>query len=125
MKSRKEVVENKWIFMKTVGIIGGLGPDTTAEFYLDLIFSCQKKDKNHRPSIIIASVPLPYAIEEDAISRNIGIDRCLPFLIAEARRLEQSGVHFIVMPCNSLHLFIEEIRKIAGFVGLICILIFI
>lgn len=29
--------------MKTVGIIGGLGPETTSEFYLDIVFSCQKK----------------------------------------------------------------------------------
>ena len=58
--------------MKTVGIIGGLGPETTSEFYLDVVFSCQKKDKTHRPLIIIASVPLPYKIEEDVISKNIG-----------------------------------------------------
>ena len=44
--------------MKTVGIIGGLGPETTAEFYLDIIFSCQKKNKTQRPPIIISSVPL-------------------------------------------------------------------
>lgn len=97
--------------MKTVGIIGGLGPETTSEFYLDLVFSCQKKDKTHRPSIIIASVPLPYKIEEDAISKNIGIERCLPFLITEAKILEKSGADFIVMPCNSLHIYIKEIRN--------------
>ena len=97
--------------MKTVGIIGGLGPETTSEFYLDLVFSCQKKDRTHRPSVVIASVPLPYQIEEDAISKNIGIERILPFLINEAKRLEKSGVDFIVMPCNSLHVFIKEIRS--------------
>ena len=97
--------------MKTVGIIGGLGPETTSEFYLDLIFSCQTKERTHRPSILIASVPLPYAIEEDAISKNIGIERFLPFLISEARRLEKAGADFIVMPCNSLHIFIKEIRN--------------
>jgi len=97
--------------MKTIGIIGGLGPETTSEFYLDIVFSCQKKDRTARPSIIIASVPLPYKIEEDAISKNIGIERCLPFLIEEAKRLEKSGADFIVMPCNSLHIFIEDIRK--------------
>ena len=96
--------------MKTVGIIGGLGPETTSEFYLDLVFSCQKKAKKHRPSIIIASVPLPYKIEEDAISKNEGIEKCLPFLVSEAKRLEKSGADFIVMPCNSLHIFIKEIR---------------
>lgn len=97
--------------MKTVGIIGGLGPETTSEFYLDLVFSCQKKDKTRRPPIIITSTPLPYAIEEDAISKNIGIERCLPFLINETKRLERSGADFIVMPCNSLHIFIKEIRN--------------
>ena len=51
-----------------------------------------------------------YEIEEDAISKNIGIERCLPFLISGAKRLEKAGVDFIVMPCNSLHVFIKEIR---------------
>jgi len=97
--------------MKTVGIIGGLGPETTSEFYLDMVFSCQKKDKTHRPAIIISSVPLPYNLEEDAISKNSGIERFLPFLINEAKRLEKAGADFIVMPCNSLHIFIKEIRE--------------
>tara|TARA_Y100000310_G_scaffold340956_2_gene438509 strand:- start:3612 stop:4301 length:690 start_codon:yes stop_codon:yes gene_type:complete len=97
--------------MKTVGIIGGLGPETTAEFYLDLVFSCQKKDKTNRPPIIISSVPLPYKIEEDAIAKNQGIERIKPFLIKEAKRLEKSGADFIVMPCNSLHIFYEDICK--------------
>ena len=97
--------------MKPIGIIGGLGPETTSEFYLDIVFSCQKKDKTARPSVIIASVPLPYKIEEDAISKNIGIERCLPFLVSEAKRLEKAGADFIVMPCNSLHIFIKDIRN--------------
>ena len=97
--------------MKKVGIIGGLGPETTSKIYLDLIFSCQNRNKMHRPSIIISSVPLPYLIEKEAISKNIGIDRCLPFIINEAKILEKSGADFIVMPCNSLHIFIKEIRN--------------
>ncbi|MEI6352367.1 MAG: amino acid racemase [Candidatus Nomurabacteria bacterium] len=97
--------------MKSVGIIGGVGPETTSEFYLNVVFSCQKINRTNRPSVVIASVPLPYQIEDDAISKNIGIERCLPFLIQEAQRLEKSGVDFLVMPCNSLHIFIEDIRK--------------
>ncbi|MDP3724539.1 MAG: amino acid racemase [bacterium] len=96
--------------MKTVGIIGGLGPETTSEFYLDLVFSCAKKDKTARPAIIISSVPLPYQIEEDAILTGKGIERLIPYLTQEAQRLEKAGADFIVMPCNSLHVFIKEIR---------------
>lgn len=97
--------------MKTVGVIGGLGPETTAEFYLDIVFSCQKKSKVHRPGIVISSVPLTYQIEEDMIMKNLGAEKLLPYLVAEAKRLEKSGVDFIVMPCNSLHIFIDDIRK--------------
>jgi aspartate racemase len=96
--------------MKSVGVIGGLGPETTSNFYLEVLFGCQKVNKIRRPLIVIGSVPLEFEIERDAIGRNIGIERCLPFLVAEAKRLESSGVDFLVMPCNSLHVFIDEIR---------------
>ena len=100
--------------MKSVGIIGGLGPETTAEFYLEVIFRCQKLDGTRRPSIIIASVPLPFEIERDLIAANTGKERYIPFLASEAKRLEKSGADFIVMPCNSLHVFIDQIRASVG-----------
>lgn len=97
--------------MKTVGIIGGLGPETTSEFYLDIVFGTYKKSNEQRPAVIISSVPLPYQIEADLIERNEGGDRYIPYLTEEAKRLEKSGADFLVMPCNSLHVFINEIRE--------------
>jgi len=97
--------------MKTVGIIGGLGPETTSEFYLDIIFGTYKQSKEQRPGILISSVPLPYEIEADLIERNEGAERYIPYLTKEAKRLEDSGADFLVMPCNSLHVFIEDIRN--------------
>ena len=96
--------------MKSVGVIGGLGPETTAEFYLEVVFGCQKRNTTQRPLIVISSVPLLFEIERDLIANNTGKERYIPFLVDEARRLEKSGVDFLVMPCNSLHVFIEEIR---------------
>ena len=106
--------KNKKI-MKTVGIIGGLGPETTSEFYLDIVFSCFKKSKIQRPGIIIASVPLPYKIEEDLITKNRGAKKYIPYLVDEAQSLIVAAKDFIVMPCNSLHVFIKEIRNAVGF----------
>lgn len=97
--------------MKSVGIIGGLGPETSAEFYLEVIFGCQKINKDFRPLILISNVPLPFAIERDLIKNNKGIERYIPYLTNEAKRLEKSGVDFLVMPCNSLHIFINQIRE--------------
>lgn len=96
--------------MKSVGIIGGVGPETTANFYLEVIFRCQKLNEARRPSIVIGSIPLIFEIERDLIAHNSGIERYIPFLQDEAIRLEKAGVDFLVMPCNSLHVFIDEIR---------------
>tara|TARA_Y100000310_G_scaffold322901_1_gene382575 strand:+ start:730 stop:1422 length:693 start_codon:yes stop_codon:yes gene_type:complete len=97
--------------MKSVGIIGGLGPETTAKFYLELISSCQIYNKKAYPRILISSVALPYKIEKEAMVENKNIRKCLPFLLSEAKSLEKAGADFLVMPCNSLHVFIEDIRK--------------
>ena len=96
--------------MKTVGIIGGLGPETTSEFYSEISFACQEKDKANRPPILIYSVPISYAVEEDAIAKGKGEERLIPLLTDAAKRLEKAGADFLVMPCNSLHEFINEIR---------------
>jgi len=97
--------------MKTVGIIGGLGPETTSEFYLEIIFGCYQKNKENRPPILIWNVPLEYKIEEDLLTKATGEERYIPYLIDAAKRLEKGGADFLVMPCNSLHIFIEEIRN--------------
>ena len=97
--------------MKTVGVIGGVGPETTAEFYLELIFGCYQKNKVSRPPILIWNIPLPYKIEEDLITKSEGEERYVPYLIEAAQLLEKSGADFLVMPCNSLHIFIDKIRK--------------
>ncbi len=96
--------------MKTVGIIGGLGPETTSEFYLRIISLCHQKNKTARPPILMWSIPLDYQIEEDLITKAIGEERYVPYLVEAAKRLENGGADFIVIPCNSVHVFINEVR---------------
>jgi aspartate racemase len=58
----------------------------------------------------MAQVPLDLDVEREFLAANKGAERYLPFLLKEAKRLEKSGVDFLVMPCNSLHMFINELR---------------
>lgn len=97
--------------MKTAGIIGGLGPETTAEFYQEVNFSCYQLNKTNRPPLLIWNVPLEYQIEQDLLVNNTGQERYIPFLVDAAQRLEKGGADFLVMPCNTLHIFIKEIRE--------------
>ena len=97
--------------MKTVGIIGGLGPEATSKFYLQLVSACSNRGEQTHPPILIYSVPLPLQIEKECIVKGQSEEKCVPYLIQAAKTLEQGGTDFLVMPCNSLHVFIEEIRK--------------
>mgnify|MGYP001608487506 CR=1 FL=1 len=97
--------------MKTLGIIGGLGPETTANFFMEVILSCAELNKLHRPSILIANVPIEFKLEEDFIKHSKGKRKLLSLLIDSAIRLEKGGADFIVIPCNTVHVFIGEIRK--------------
>lgn len=97
--------------MKTVGIIGGLGPETTAEFYLQVIAKTKTLNPHQRPLMIIWNVPMDLVTEESFIRGNDESQTYLELLIDAAQKLEKAGADFLVIPCNSVHIFIEDIRQ--------------
>jgi aspartate racemase len=97
--------------MKTLWIIWGLWPETTAQFYLKINTFCEQKYGHRRPNIIISNVPIPYVWEREAIMGGVGLERILPLLIQEAQRLERAWADYIVMPCNSLHIFHSIVQQ--------------
>lgn len=97
--------------MKTVGIIGGFGPETTAAFQLEIVALCAAQKQRERPPILMWNTPIPLQIEEDLILKGKSADKFLPFLLSAAKRLETAGSDFLVFPCNTLHIFINQIRN--------------
>lgn len=95
--------------MKTLGIIGGLGPGTTAHFYLEVVFGCSKIT-NQRPKILISNVAVPLSIERELITEAKNARGILPFLLDSVKQLKDGGADVIVIPCNTVHTFISEIR---------------
>ncbi|MEK7551421.1 MAG: amino acid racemase [Patescibacteria group bacterium] len=98
--------------MKKLGIIGGLGPETTANFYKEVILSCSNLGIKHRPSILIANVPIDFELEKKFINHSQGKKEFLKLLTDAAISLEKGGADFIVIPCNTAHVFINEVRKV-------------
>jgi len=97
--------------MKTIGIIGGFGPETTAKFLMLLISLWQKKNPEKRPEILLWNAPVNNNIEREFISSGKNADKFLPLLKTGAKKLEKAGADFLVLPCNSLHIFIEDIKN--------------
>jgi aspartate racemase len=96
--------------MKTIGVLGGMGPESTALFYMQLIRQCQKqygaKYDEDFPEIFIYNLPIPDIVE--GIKKP---EATLSRLVYGAKKLEMWGADFIVMPCNTAHYFYEDVKK--------------
>ncbi|MCB9801606.1 MAG: aspartate/glutamate racemase family protein [Pseudomonadales bacterium] len=99
--------------MKTTGIIGGLGPDTTSKFYLQVIEKAKTVDPENRPPLLIWNVPMNLKEESAFIEGEDRQDYYLELLTEGVQKLEAGGADFIIILCNSVHVFIEDLRKIA------------
>jgi aspartate racemase len=101
--------------MKTLGIIGGLGPQTTSKVYLSVIDLIRKSGKDKYPPILIYNLPFPFIIENEAIIQGINSEKMVPYLIDSAKILEKGGANLGILPCNTLHKYISEIRESVKF----------
>ncbi len=92
---------------KTIGILGGMGPEATLQLYQQiLIHTPATTDQEHLHVIIDSNPKIPN--RTDAIMRP-GSPDPTPALCETARNLERSGVDFIIMPCNTAHIFLPAI----------------
>lgn len=101
--------------MKTLGIIGGVGPQTTSKVYLSLIELIRNNGGDKYPPILIYNLPFPFIIETEVIVQGINSEKMLPYLIDGANILEKGGADFGILPCNTLHKYINEIRQSVKF----------
>ena len=93
---------------KTIGILGGMGPEATAYFYELIIKNTRaEKDQEHIPVVIYADPGVP---ERTAAVLGKGPSP-LPRLLEGVRVLKEAGADFIVMPCVTAHHFYDEIMR--------------
>ncbi len=92
--------------MKTIGILGGMGPEAGLHFYnLILKFTAAKNDQDHIPVVLWSNPKIP---DRTKFILGKGKDP-LPYLIEGAVKLKKVGADFLVMPCITAHYFYEEI----------------
>ncbi len=96
--------------MRTAGIIGGLGPGTTAEFYMEIIQRARKVYPKTYPRILIHSIPVPFEVEQSIVAYGRGEEEMFPLLSEGVCRLEGSGADFAVIPCNTVHVFHSQLQ---------------
>jgi aspartate racemase len=91
--------------MATVGLVGGLGPESTVDYYERIIKGWERVDPTTAPSIVIDSLDPQRAL------RLVGADQqaFFEYLLTSVRRLLGAGVDFIAITANTPHLVFDEL----------------
>lgn len=92
-----------------LGILGGLGPYASAYFY-ELITTHTKAERDQDHINIILSSRASTPDRTDYILGRSD-ESPLPVMIRDAKALQQFGATAIVIPCNTAHYFIHEVRR--------------
>src|SRR6266849_3560553 len=94
--------------MKTVGIIGGIGPESTIEYYRGIIAAYRERQTDGSyPSIIIDSINLTILL--GLIMAN-ELDKAADHLVSEVQKLARAGVDFGVIAAGTPHIVFDEVR---------------
>ena len=95
--------------MKTIGIIGGIGPESTIEYYRFLIsrYRALKSDGSY-PSIIINSINLKKIV--DRITAN-HLAELTDDLVGEVERLARAGADFGLVAANTPHIVFDDLQR--------------
>jgi aspartate racemase len=91
--------------MTTVGLVGGLGPESTIDYYRRIIERWQRDDPKSSPPIVIDSLDSTFALNLVAQDRGAFTD----YLRGSIRRLIGAGVDFIAMTANTPHMVFDEL----------------
>jgi aspartate racemase len=94
--------------MKTLGMIGGVGPESTIDYYKLIIseYRERKRDGSY-PPIIINSIDLNKA--RDLVTAN-ALAELTGFLAVEVQRLARAGADFGLIAANTPHIVFDDIR---------------
>lgn len=95
--------------MKTVGVIGGIGPESTIEYYRFLISEYRSRvaDGSY-PSVLIDSIDLAKMLR---LIEAGELDAVTDYLAGEVLRLARAGADFAVLASNTPHIVFDDLRR--------------
>lgn len=95
--------------MKKIGIIGGIGPESTLDYYRGIIEAFRERSGGmNSPDIIIYSADLAELIQ---ILEAKALDRLVEWLLARVEALQRAGAEFAAIASNTPHVVFDELAR--------------
>jgi aspartate racemase len=93
--------------VRTLGIVGGIAPESTIEYYRLLVASYrERKPDGSAPSIVIDSIDLKKLLDLTAAGDLTGLTA---YLVGEVRRLARAGADVGLLAANTPHIVFDEV----------------
>ncbi|WP_415854287.1 aspartate/glutamate racemase family protein [Sinomonas sp. G460-2] len=90
-----------------IGILGGMGPAATADFYAKLVSHTRaRRDQDHPRTVIWSDPTIP-----DRTQAILGLgEDPTPWMLRGVKHLEEAGATLIAVPCNTAHAFVPALQ---------------
>jgi len=91
--------------MTRLGLVGGLGPESTIDYYRRIIDACRSRNPGSAPPIVIDSLDVNRAlwlVEHD-------MPGMVAYFLDSINRLAAAGADFAALTANTAHIAFDEI----------------
>src|SRR5207302_6098741 len=93
--------------MKTLGMIGGVGPESTIDYYKNIIAMYrERKPDGSYPQFVVNSIDLKVGLDFMYAGK---LDAMAAFLIHEIEKLPRAGADFGIIAANTPHIVFDDI----------------
>jgi aspartate racemase len=96
--------------MQKVGIVGGMGPESTVDYYQSIISKFQEKigSKEDLPELFINSINMYKMFN---LLMNGQTEELINYLAEAVQNMKNIGCDFVVMSANTPHIVFEQVQQ--------------
>lgn len=92
--------------MKTAGIVGGIGPESTVDYYRTIVALYRARRDGESPSLVINSIDLERLLKQVAAKQFAELGA---YLLEAIHRLAAAGANFAVLASNTPHVIFPDL----------------
>lgn len=95
--------------MKTLGILGGMGPSASQLLYEKIVRSTQATcDQEHLDLILYSHASL---MDRTTAIQEGRVEEMTALLSKDCLKLQQWGAECVAIPCNTSHFFLDQVKR--------------
>jgi len=91
--------------MAIVGLVGGLGPESTIDYYRRIIDRWKRRHQGSAPSVVIDSLDVQLGLR--LVEQDPG--KFADYLLSSLNRLAAAGVDFAALTANTAHIVFDDL----------------